>query len=58
MSIFDFFILDLEKTIHFTHFGVRPPNFAGLPLWGGKNIRQWSRGDHYGADLYIEDNKV
>uniref|UniRef100_A0A6C0EW89 Uncharacterized protein n=1 Tax=viral metagenome TaxID=1070528 RepID=A0A6C0EW89_9ZZZZ len=52
MSIFGISILNLKKTIHFTYFGVRPPIFAGLPLWCGKNIQQWSRGDHYGADLY------
>ena len=35
MSIFDFSVLNLKKTIHFIHFGVRPPDLAGLPLCFG-----------------------
>jgi hypothetical protein len=30
MSIFDFSVLNLKKTIHFIHFGVRPPNLTRL----------------------------
>jgi hypothetical protein len=37
MSIFEISILNLEKTIHFIHFGVRLPNFPRLTfmIWGG-----------------------
>ena len=30
MSIFGISILNLKKTIHFIHFGVRPPNLCGV----------------------------
>ena len=30
MSIFEISILNLKKTIHFIHFGVRPPNLCDL----------------------------
>jgi hypothetical protein len=29
MSFFGISILNLKKTIHFIHFGVRPPNLTG-----------------------------
>jgi len=37
MSIFDFSVLNLKKTIHFIHFGVRPADLCGVTfmLWGG-----------------------
>ena len=30
MSIFDFSVLNLKKTIHFIHFGVRPADLCGV----------------------------
>ena len=37
MSIFDFSVLNLKKTIHFIHFGVRPADLCGVTfmLWVG-----------------------
>ena len=39
MSIFDFSVLNLKKTIHFIHFGVRPADLAGLPLCCGRAMK-------------------
>jgi len=51
MSIFHFSKIDLKKTMHSFTSASALPIYAGLPLCCGWAMREWSRGDHYAADV-------